>query len=194
VRAYVDDELLATSVFGWLNKVTARRPSLIPRTNSVAANALGARDYIDRSYRVFSSRRAVRFREMEYAVPRDSARYVLVELAGYFERSGEQVGFPVEVRFAAADDIWLSTASGRDTAYVAVHQYVERDYAPFFRAFEAIAQGVSGRPHWGKLHFLDADALRAHYPRFDDFRAVRERLDPHRMFGNRYLDRVLGCT
>jgi FAD-linked oxidoreductase len=192
VRAYIDDELLANSVLGWLNKLTARRPSLIPRTNSIAANALSARDYIDRSYRVFTSRRTVRFREMEYAVPRDSVRSVLRELAGYFERSGEQVGFPVEVRFAAADDIWLSTATGRDTAYIAVHQYVERDYEPYFRAVEAIAREVSGRPHWGTLHFFDADALRPQYPHFDDFRAVRERLDPHRMFGNRYLDRVLG--
>jgi FAD-linked oxidoreductase len=192
VRAYVDDELLANSVFGWLNKVTARRPSLIPRVNSIAANALSARDYIDRSYHVFTSRRRVRFREMEYAVPRDSVRCLLGELAAYFERSGEQIAFPVDVRFAAADDIWLSTATGRDTAYVAVHQYVERDYEPYFCAFEAIAREVSGRPHWGKLHSLDADALRRSYPRFDDFRAVRDRLDPHRMFGNRYLDRVLG--
>ncbi|MDT4996703.1 MAG: L-gulono,4-lactone dehydrogenase [Pseudonocardiales bacterium] len=194
VRAYIDDELLANAVFGWLNKLTTRRPSLIPRANSIAVNALSARDYIDRSYRVFTSRRGVRFREMEYAVPRDSVRYMLGELAAYFERSGEHVGFPVEVRFAAADDIWLSPATGRDTAYVAVHQYVGRDYEPYFRTFEAMAREVSGRPHWGKLHFLDADALRRSYPRFDDFRAVRERLDPHRMFGNRYLDRVLGCS
>jgi L-gulonolactone oxidase len=192
LRTYVDDELLANSVFGWLNKMTARRPALIPRTNSIAANALGARDYIDRSYRVFTARRAVRFRQLEYAVPRDSVQYVLGELAGYFKRSGERVGFPVEVRFAAADDIWLSTASGRDTAYVAVSQYAERDYEPYFRAVEAIAREVSGRPHWGTLHFLDAETLRAEYPRFDDFRAVRDRLDPDRMFGNRYLDRVLG--
>lgn len=192
VRTYVDDELLANSVFGWLNKLTTRRPSLTPRANSIAAKALNARDYIDRSYCVFASRRAVRFREMEYAVPREPVRYLLGELSGYFDRSGEQVGFPVEVRFPAADDIWLSTATGRDTAYVAVHQYVERDYEPYFRAFEAIAREVSGRPHWGTLHFMDADALRASYPHFDDFRAVRDRLDPDRMFGNRYLDRVLG--
>lgn len=192
VRAYLDDELLANAVFGWLNKLTTRRPSLIPRANSIAVNALSARDYIDRSYRVFTSRRGVHFRAMEYAVPRDSVRHLLGELAAYFERSGEHVGFPVEVRFAAADDIWLSPATGRDTAYIAVHQYVERGYEAYFRAFEAVALEVSGRPHWGTLHFLDADALRRSYPRFDDFRAVRERLDPHRMFGNRYLDRVLG--
>ena len=49
-----------------------------------------------------------------------------------------------------------------------------------------------GRPHWGKLHTRDADYLRAVYPRFDDFRAVRDRVDPDRLFGNPYLERVLG--
>ena len=49
-----------------------------------------------------------------------------------------------------------------------------------------------GRPHWGKMHTLDATALRARYPRFDDFTALRDRLDPHRAFRNPYLDRVLG--
>jgi FAD/FMN-containing dehydrogenase len=49
-----------------------------------------------------------------------------------------------------------------------------------------------GRPHWGKLHTLTADQLRPKYPRFDDFLAVRDRLDPHRVFTNPYLDRVLG--
>jgi len=30
----------------------------------------------------------------------------------------------VTVRVAAADDLWLSTAHGRQTGYLAVHQYV----------------------------------------------------------------------
>ncbi len=50
-----------------------------------------------------------------------------------------------------------------------------------------------GRPHWGKMHNRDAESLRATYPRFDDFVAVRDRLDPQRVFGNAYLERVLGA-
>jgi L-gulono-1,4-lactone dehydrogenase len=49
-----------------------------------------------------------------------------------------------------------------------------------------------GRPHWGKMHFRDAASLAASYPRFSDFVAVRDRLDPNRVFGNAYLERVLG--
>jgi L-gulonolactone oxidase len=165
---------------------------LIPRVNGVAASLLGARDYIDRSYRVFASVRTVRFREMEYAVPRDAVPAVLAEIERYLTRSGEQVGFPVEVRFAAADDVWLSTAHGRDSGYVAVHQYHRREFDTYFRAVEAIARDHDGRPHWGKIHFRDAESLRPAYPHFDDFVAVRDKLDPQRMFGNDYLTQVLG--
>jgi FAD-linked oxidoreductase len=191
-RHYVDDEFLSNTVFDRINRVTTRRPGLIPRANAVAARALSARDYIDRSYRVFASPRRVVFREMEYAVPRDAVPHVLAEIESWLRRSGEQIGFPVEVRFAAADDLWLSTAYGRPSGYVAVHQYHRRDHERYFRAVEDIAKSVDGRPHWGKLHFRDSASLAATYPRFGDFVALRDRLDPQRVFGNDYLTRVLG--
>jgi FAD/FMN-containing dehydrogenase len=61
-----------------------------------------------------------------------------------------------------------------------------------FAAFESIVAEHQGRPHWGKLHNLEADQLRQLYPRFDDFRQIRDRLDPGRTFDNAYLRRVLG--
>jgi FAD-linked oxidoreductase len=192
LRHYIDDEFLSNTVFDAINKVTTRRPALIPRANALAARALSARDYIDRSYNVFASPRRVRFREMEYAVPRPAVPQVLAEIEAYLARSGEQIGFPVEVRFAAADDIWLSTAYGRESGYIAVHQYHRRDHEAYFRAVEAIAREVDGRPHWGKLHFRDAGSLSATYPRHAEFVALRDKLDPQRMFGNDYLTQVLG--
>ena len=93
---------------------------------------------------------------------------------------------------AAADDIWLSTAYGRDSAYIAIHQYLGMPYRAYFDLFESIAGDVDGRPHWGKMHSLDAERLRARYPHFDDFRAVRAELDPAARFTNAYLDKVLG--
>ena len=67
-----------------------------------------------------------------------------------------------------------------------------RSAAPTSTPFEAIAADHGGRPHWGKLHTRGADYLRGVYPRFDDFLAVRDRVDPERRFGNPYLERVLG--
>jgi L-gulonolactone oxidase len=58
---------------------------------------------------------------------------------------------------------------------------------------EALCEPLGGRPHWGKLHYRDADSLRKAYPKFDDFLAVRDRLDPARVFANGYLDQVLGA-
>jgi L-gulonolactone oxidase len=143
---------------------------------------------------VFVSRRRVRFIEMEYGVPRAEAPAVLAELRRVHEANDWRSAFPVEVRLAAADDIPLSTASGRDTAYIAAHVPAGTEPGPWFEAVESIAGAVGGRPHWGKLHGLGASVLRQRYPRFDEFVALRDRLDPAGMLSNAYLDRVLGTA
>ena len=168
------------------------RPSLIPRINQFSAWALSPREYTDVSYAVFTSPRRVRFNECEYAVPRTQLAPVLHALRAWIDDHDERISFPVEVRVAAADDIWLSTAYRRDTAYIAVHHYYKIDHRRYFAAFESIVAEHQGRPHWGKLHNLEADQLRQLYPRFDDFRQIRDRLDPGRTFDNAYLRRVLG--
>ena len=115
------------------------------------------------------------------------------ELRKIVDRLPFPVIFPVELRVSAADDIWLSHGQGRDNAYIAIHQYVGMPYEPYFRAFEAVARDLGGRPHWGKLHWRTADDLRPAYPHFDDFLAVRDRLDPDRVFANGYTRQVLGA-
>ena len=191
-KGWWDDEFLSNTVFGALNRLTSYRPGTIRAANRLAARALGEREYLDRSYRVFTSSRRVVFREMEYAVPRKSLAHLLDELDSWIRRSHERIGFPVEVRLSAADTIPLSTAFGRETCYIAVHQYHRRPYEQYFAAFEDIARTVEGRPHWGKLHYRSAEELAPLYPRFTDFLAVRDRVDPERRFGNDYLRRVLG--
>jgi FAD-linked oxidoreductase len=191
-KAFIDDELLSNSVFEMTCRTGRRMPALIPRLNRVAARALSARTYIDAAPRVFTSPRRVRFYEMEYAVPRASLPDVFRELRGLPERFGLHVSFPVEVRVAPADDVTLSTASGRESAYIAVHMFKGTAYDPYFREVEKLYQDVGGRPHWGKLHTLDASQLRGRYPRFDEFVALRDSLDPERRFTNAYLERVLG--
>jgi L-gulonolactone oxidase len=192
MRGWVDDELLSNRVFELTNRLATRRPGLVPRINQFASKALSAREYVDASYKVFCSEREVVFRESEYAVPRENLVDVVRELRVWIERSGERIPFPIEVRVAAADDIWLSTAYGRETAYVAIHQYHRLAHQRYFEAFEQIVSAVGGRPHWGKLHTLGVAELRTRYPRYDDFLAVRDRLDPHRTFANPYTRQVLG--
>jgi len=191
-RTWVDEELLSNGAFELVNRVATAVPRATPRLNAVAARALAPRTYVAPSYQVFVTSRRVRFREMEYAVPRERLVDVLTAVDAWLEASGEHVPFPVEVRFAAPDDVWLSTAHGRPTAYVAVHQYARLSHARYFDAVERIVAEVGGRPHWGKLHGLDAARFRELYPRFDDFLAVRDAADPDGVFANAYTDAVLG--
>lgn len=191
-RALVDDELLSNGLFGATCRLGRVAPRTVPTLNRVAARALGARTYIDAAPRVFTSPRRVRFRETEWAVPRAALPSVVRELRHLPERLGVQVSFPVEVRVCPADDVALSTASGRDTAYVAAHAFVGTPHQQWFSAVADVAGSVGGRPHWGKEHDLSAEQLRARYPRFDEFVRVRDALDPDGRFSNDYLDRVLG--
>ncbi|GAA1590850.1 D-arabinono-1,4-lactone oxidase [Kribbella hippodromi] len=192
VRGWVDDELLSNKVFELTNRLAVRRPGMVPRINRIASRALSAREYIDASYKVFCTERNVVFRESEYAVPREHVVEVIRRLRDWIDTSGARIPFPIEVRVAARDDIWLSTAHGRETAYVAIHQYHRLPHDPYFQAFERIVADYDGRPHWGKLHTLTASELRTRYPHFDDFVAVRDRLDPQRVFENAYTRQVFG--
>jgi L-gulono-1,4-lactone dehydrogenase len=191
-RRFWEYEVMENGAFGALCRTGRAIPSLIKPLHRLAAATLSKRAYSAPSHRVFVTPRRVRFVESEYAVPREAVLDVLAELRRCVPRLADPVMFPVEVRVAAADDVWLSSAYGRDTAYVAIHQYAGLPYHDYFRMFESITAAVGGRPHWGKMHTLGAERLGALYPRFADFLRLRDELDPDRRFANPYLDRVLG--
>jgi L-gulono-1,4-lactone dehydrogenase len=191
-RRFFEYEVMENAAFGALCRTGRAVPATIKPLNRFAAATLSKRTYSARSHEVFVTPRRVRFVESEYAVPRESVLDVLTELRAGVGRLAHPVMFPVEVRVAAADDIWLSTAYGRDSAYVAIHQYVGLPYADYFRLFESIAASVGGRPHWGKMHTRDAAYLGQVYPRFADFLRVRDAVDPERRFANPYLTQVFG--
>ncbi|HSR82712.1 MAG TPA: D-arabinono-1,4-lactone oxidase [Streptosporangiaceae bacterium] len=191
-RYLLDDEFLSNSLFGAANQVGRRIPAAIPRINSVSARALGSRTYVDAAYKVFTSPRRVRFKEEEYAVPRAALSDVLAEVRSLFQRRDWRISFPIEVRVTPSDDVWLSTAYGRDSAYIAIHVFHSAPHEQYFNDVEAVMTSVGGRPHWGKMHTRDADYLHGAYPRMAEFVALRDQLDPDRRFGNAYLRQVLG--
>jgi FAD-linked oxidoreductase len=191
-RRFLEYEVMENAAFGVLCRTGRAVPAAIKPLNRLAAATLSRRSYSAPSHQVFVTPRRVRFVESEYAVPRESLLDVLGELRAGVPRLGHPVMFPVEVRVAAADDIWLSTAYGRDSAYVAIHQYAGLPYQEYFRLFESVATAVGGRPHWGKLHTRDAAYLGAVYPRFADFQTARDETDPGRLFANPYLRQVFG--
>ncbi len=192
VGRWIDETLLSNGVYRVVCAASQLVPAITPPFNRLAVTLTGDRQYVDRSYRVLTQSRTVRFREMEYALPAANVVPAFRELQALIQKRGWRIEFPIEVRFAAEDDRWLSTAHGRATGYIAVHRYWRVDPTSYFEAVERIMLEHGGRPHWGKLHTLDAAQLRELYPRFDDFAALRDRLDPERRFSNRYLERVLG--
>jgi len=192
LRSWWADEFLSNSVFGALNHLTNAVPAIIPRFNQVSSRLLSARTYSDVAHKVFVSPRDVVFREMEYAVPREAGLAALQEARAAIERSGLTVTFPVEIRVTPADDIALSTSTGRDSLYLAFHTHRDADHRAYFALLEPILRAHDGRPHWGKVHTRTAGDLAPAYPRFAEFLALRDRLDPDRVFANPYLRRVLG--
>ncbi|WP_308465455.1 D-arabinono-1,4-lactone oxidase [Rathayibacter soli] len=193
VGRFIEDELLANGLYRGVCRAGTIVPGIIPPFNRAAQRLTGNREFTDASPRVFVTNRTVRFREMEYALPREAVPAALAEVQSLIASRGWRISFPVEVRSAAADENWLSTAYARDSGYIAVHRYLHEDPTEYFQAVEAIMVAHDGRPHWGKMHNRDAAALRRAYPRFDDFLAVRDNLDPDRVFENPYLRTVLGA-
>ncbi|MGW7237355.1 D-arabinono-1,4-lactone oxidase [Streptomyces sp. NPDC054804] len=192
LAGWFEDEFLSNGLFHGVQLLGRAVPAAVPTVARISSRALSARSYTDIPYKVFTSPRRVRFVEMEYAVPREALVDTLRELKAMVDRSGLMINFPVEVRTAPADDIALSTASARDSAYVAVHMFRGTPYQAYFTAAERIFTAHEGRPHWGKVHTRDAEYFAKAYPRFGEFTALRDRLDPDRLFQNDYLRRVLG--
>ena len=99
--------------------------------------------------------------------------------------SGWRIPFPVEVRFAAADDLWLSTAHGRASGYIAVHRTGARTPPSTSRPSSRSCGQLGGRPHWGKMHTLDAATCATRTPGSTTSSRCATGSTPDRMFQNR---------
>lgn len=167
-------------------------PSAAPRLNRLMTSLMSPSSVQDHGWKVYASARNVKFTEMEYAIPREHAQEAVRRVIDLVRRRNLPIMYPLEVRFSAPDDAFLSTAHGRETCYIAVHQFSGMEFETYFRAVEEIMDSYEGRPHWGKRHYQSAATLRDRYPDWDRFIAVRDRLDPNRVFRNDYTRRVLG--
>lgn len=167
-----------------------RVPRAIPAIDRFMARAFSERVRVDRSHRIFASPRWVRFTEMEQAFPRAAASVVVPQIKAVLERY--PVVFPIEVRFVAGDDALLSPAHGRDSVYIAVHNFRGMPWEAPFRAVQEIGDAWQARPHWGKRHFHTAATLAPRYEAWDAFADVRRSFDPAGTFANAYVRRVLG--
>ena len=186
------EDRFENGALGLATSLSRAVPRLAPAANRTITRLMGRRERVDLSHRVYAHERRVRFTEMEYAIPRAHTREALERVFSTIDRRRLAVNFPIEVRFAAGDDAFLSTAHGRDTGYIAVHVSHGCEFETYFRAVERIMDDYGGRPHWGKRHYQTAATLRSRFPDWERFQAVRARLDPEGVFANDYVERVLG--
>jgi L-gulono-1,4-lactone dehydrogenase len=190
--AYLNDVVLENWALEALSLTGRRFPRAIPSLARLAGRLAGGSRTVDRSDRVFANDRRVRFTEMEYGIPREHGPEAVRRVIEWVRSNRYPVFFPIEMRVAAGDDALISPSHERDTAYIAVHQYRGMEWRPYFEAVEAIMDEYAGRPHWGKRHFQSAATLAPRYPRWAEFQAARDELDPNRVFTNEYAERVLG--
>ncbi|XID95972.1 D-arabinono-1,4-lactone oxidase [Paenibacillaceae bacterium WGS1546] len=187
---YMSDIVLENGAFGVLSALSKWVPGMSAPISRLCAAAVPTSTKVGQSHRVYATKRLVRFNEMEYNLPADAMEPVVREMREAMARAKHRVHFPVECRFAKGDDIWLSPAYGRDSAYIAVHMYRGMSHESYFADMERIFLKHGGRPHWGKLHSLTAERLKTLYPKWGDFRAVRAMLDPDGVFLSPYLRRI----
>lgn len=98
-----------------------------------------------------------------------------------------------EVRTIAADKLWLSPCYQQDS--VAFHFTWKRNWAdvqPLLHLLEESLAPFAPRPHWGKLFVTEPAQIAAMFPRLNDFRSLRSRMDPDGKFLNAFVARLLG--
>ena len=139
------------------------------------------------SFEVLPSHRPHPHTEMEYSLPMEAGPDCLDEIVALLRRDFPDVFWPVEYRTVAADDIWLSMATGRPTVSISIHQDVNLDETAYYRAAEEIFRRYEGRPHWAKVNYLSGEDLAASYPHWQDWWRVRNEQDPEGIFLNDYM-------
>jgi len=188
---WLDQSLLLRGVFRALLWTGGRAPSAVPSLNRLVARSYFVpHRWIDRGDRVFHTPMPPLHREMEYAIPRESAPQALIQMRQLIERERLRVSFLQEARFVAQDDIHLSPAYGRATCQLGAYSYYGEECDRYFGLFEQMMLEMDGRPHWGKEFSVGGEVLAPRYPKWRDFVSAKDRLDPDRVFENDFVKRL----
>lgn len=166
-------------------------PGLNKNVAKISAASIPNIRKVFQSHKVYATKRLVRFYEMEYNIPTEAHGEVIREILGIIDKKKFNVHFPIENRFVKKDDIFMSPAYGRDSAYIACHVYNKKDYKAYFDALEPIFKAYQGRPHWGKMNTFSHEDIVNSYPQFSSFQQFRAEHDPNGLFLNDYLRQLL---
>lgn len=130
----------------------------------------------------------------EIAVPIDSlpnALKLIKQLVNKFEEVGAKIA-DLNIRFVEQDKYaLLSPASDGPVAYIAFCILEEDKYMAFYREFEDAMREYQGRPHWGKINFMDYEkTVHLYGANLQKFIDVKHKLDPRGVFSNAFTNRI----
>ncbi len=182
-----NDVVVDNGVFWLLSEFTRLFPMISKYTSHISAWGVSTGSYSDKSNNIFATTRLVKFTEMEFNIPRENFISVIKEIQKVINKNKVKVHFPLECRFVKEDDIMISPANGRASAYIAAHMYKGMPYKPYFKLLEDIFKKYDGRPHYGKLNTFSHQDFEKVYPNWGKFKKVRNQLDPKGIFLNDYL-------
>jgi FAD-linked oxidoreductase len=168
-----------------------RDPSGADVGRDAEPHAPGAfRRRVDRPYRIYPDPPfdgEIVHRELEYMVPFEYGKDAFLALRSFVLNGSQGNEYPIEIRAVAADDALLSPFYRRDSISVSICGHRDRDHDGFLRRVHDVLEPFEPRPHWGKVHYFDQRMLSERLPKFEDFRTLRDRLDPEGVFLNESL-------
>ncbi|WP_299105708.1 D-arabinono-1,4-lactone oxidase [uncultured Tenacibaculum sp.] len=172
-------------------KVFCEYARLFPSQNKTVANITAASitnvKKVYHSHKVYATQRLVKFHEMEYNIPAEAYKDVFKDVKKIVNSRKFNIHFPIENRWVKGDDVFMSPAYGRDSAYIACHVYNKKECVSYFKALEEVFRAYDGRPHWGKMNTISPQDVQTMYPKFDAFLKLRKEHDPENIFVNTYL-------
>jgi len=189
---YWSEYVLENYAFKLLCEFAKMFPSKNEAVSKITADTIADVKKVYYSHKIYATQRMVKFREMEYNIPRAAYEDVFKEVVKTVNSKKFKIHFPIESRFVKGDDILMSPAYGRDAAYIACHVYAKKDCRPYFAALEEIFMTYGGRPHWGKMNQLTPERIADLYPEFTSFLKHRKEQDPDKVFVSPYLQQLLG--
>lgn len=184
------DNFMENTLYGFLSAFTIYKPSLAQPLSKLSAALVSTTSKVNYSHKVYALPRSVLFNEMEYNIPYEMFETVKTACIKAFNQKKFNIHFPTENRFVAADNIWLSPANERKSAYIAFHAYKGQDYTSYFETMENICRNYGGRPHWGKMHNCTSNDLQNMYPHWNKFIEIKNKMDPKKVFETPYLKKL----
>ncbi len=190
-QRWIDDNIMHAWVFPFVLRAGGLLGLTAPISRRVAGTLMQPRR-VGPSTLMLSTPMPAKHRETEGAMPMSRAPEAVDRTIRLIERDKLTVNFITEIRFVKADGGWVSPAHGVDTCQLGAYCHGARA-TPYFAAFWREMRELGGvRPHWGKELDHTADEVRALWPELPRFLALRDELDPERVFGGTFHTRVLG--